>query len=66
MSLFGTELLTDPWTLIPLAIGIVSYILRAIPPFKHIWWIYKWFFIALFIALAADRVKDEVKDWWNK
>ncbi len=63
-SEFG--LLLDPWTMIPLLLGMISYILRAIPPFKQIWWLYKWFFIMFFLVLAANYAKKEIKEWWEK
>jgi hypothetical protein len=59
-------LLLDPWTVIPLLIGIVSYLFRSSPPFKQIWWLYKWFFIMFIVVLTLNYAKKEIKSWWEK
>jgi len=45
---------------------IVSFLLRAIWPFNHIWTFFKYGFIMLFIILGVNFAKKGVKDWWNK
>jgi hypothetical protein len=59
------SLFTDPYTLIMLGLGIVSFILRKLPVFSTIWFIYKVFFIAFLAVLVIDKAKDEIKDWWK-
>ena len=59
-------LLLDPWTMIPILTILVSYLLRAIPPFKQLWWFFKWFFIMFLVVLSVNYAKKEVKEWWEK
>lgn len=44
---------------------VVSFLLRGIPPFKQIWWVFKWLLIMLFVMLFANYAKDSIKKWWN-
>ena len=44
---------------------VVSFILRKQSPFKQIWNVYKWIFIALFVVLFANYAKDKIKEWLN-
>jgi hypothetical protein len=48
-----------------LGLGIVSFLLRKLPIFSTIWFIYKMFFIAFLAVLVIDKAKDEIKDWWK-
>jgi cadmium resistance protein CadD (predicted permease) len=43
-----------------------SYFLRAIPPFKQIWWFVKWLLVMMLIKLGINFLKKEVKEWWEK
>ena len=45
---------------------VVSYILRAIPPFSWIWGFVKWFTLFLLVMLSISFIKKEVKEWWSK
>jgi hypothetical protein len=60
------QLLLDPWTMIPILIVLVSFLLRAIPPFKQLWWFFKWVAIMFLIVLSVNYAKKEVKEWWEK
>ena len=43
-----------------------SYFLRAIPPFKQIWWFVKWLLVMMLVKLSINYLKKEVKEWWEK
>jgi hypothetical protein len=59
-------LLMDPWTIIPILTILISFLFRSIPPFKQLWWFFKWFFIMLLVVLSVNYAKKEVKEWWKK
>ena len=45
---------------------IAAFLLRKNQYFGWMWKLTKLFFIALLIALLADRLKNSFKEWWNK
>jgi hypothetical protein len=45
---------------------VVSYFLRAIPPFNWIWGFFKWILITILVILSVNFLKKEVKSWWSK
>ena len=45
---------------------VISYVLRAIPPFSWIWWFVKWFTLYMFVRATVNFTKKEVKSWWSK
>jgi hypothetical protein len=59
-------LLLDPWTMVPILTILISYLLRAIPPFKQLWWFFKWVAIMFLVVLSVNYAKKEVKEWWEK
>jgi hypothetical protein len=48
------------------ALALISYILRAIPPFSYIWMFFKLILIWLFVGYAANMAKKSAKAWWEK
>jgi hypothetical protein len=50
---------------IGLLIILVAWLLRK-TELGFLWQMIKMFFMILFALLAADLIKKEVKEWWNK
>jgi hypothetical protein len=51
--------------LIGLLIIFVAWLLRK-TSLGFLWRMIKMFFLVLFVALSADLLKKEIKEWWNK
>ena len=45
---------------------VIAFLLRNNKYLGWMWLLVKGFFIAIFFYLIADRVKNNLKDWWNK
>jgi hypothetical protein len=45
---------------------VVAFLLRNSAYFGFMWRWGKLFFIALLIAIFADRIKKDIKDWWKE
>jgi len=45
---------------------VVSFFLRAIPPFKYIWYLFLFVIIGMLLGFFIDRGKNRIKDWWDK
>jgi hypothetical protein len=67
--LFGSGpeyVFTTPMFWIIFIILLVSYILRAIPPFKYIWYLFVMIIAYMFLGYLVDRGKDRIKDWFKE
>ena len=45
---------------------VIAFLLRNSEYFGFLWRWSKLFFIALLIAIFADRIKKDIKDWWKE
>jgi hypothetical protein len=65
-SQYGPEyVFTTPMFWITFIVLLVSYILRAIPPFKYIWYLFVMIIAYMFLGYLVDRGKNRIKDWFK-
>lgn len=66
---FNDESITLQHTLIGsfiLIYFVIAFLLRNNIYFSFMWRWGKLFFIALIIAVFADRIKKDIKEWWKE
>ena len=64
---YGPEyVFATPMFWITFVVLLVSYILRAIPPFKYIWYLFVMIIAYMFLTFLVDRGKNRIKDWLEK
>ena len=63
---WGTMSSHDHFVVICFCIFIVAAFLLRNTPLGFLWKMVKMFFIVLFVTLMANKIKGDLKEWWNK
>ena len=54
------------WSVFFIVFFVVAFFTRKSQSLGFLWKIVVGFFIILLVTLLADKIKNDLKDWWNK